>query len=90
MMGIGKTVIFTEGEEIARLPENARLAVETGNGEEALLADYLLWLVGDRRAREEIGRRACAHIAREHAIEKVAAQYWDVLKGNALNTARET
>ncbi len=90
MMGIGKTVIFTEGEEIARLPENARLAVETGIGEEALLADYLLWLVEDRRAREEIGRRACAHIAREHAIEKVAAQYWDVLKGNALNTARET
>lgn len=84
MMGIGKTVIFTEGEEIARLPENARLAVDTGAGEEALLADYLLWLARDGQALEEIGRRACAHIAREHAVEKVAGQYWEVLKEAVL------
>jgi glycosyltransferase involved in cell wall biosynthesis len=79
MMGIGKTVIFTSGEELARFPENARLSVDTGPGEEALLADYLLWLAGDRQALQEIGRRAAAHIARQHAVEKVAAEYWNVL-----------
>jgi glycosyltransferase involved in cell wall biosynthesis len=84
MMGIGKTVIFTSGEELARFPENARLCVDTGPGEEALLADYLLWLAGDRQAVEEIGRRAAAHIAREHAVERVAEQYWNVL-GTSLH-----
>jgi glycosyltransferase involved in cell wall biosynthesis len=83
MMGIGKTVIFTSGEEIERLPENARLSVETGPGEEALLANYLLWLAGDRQSLGEIGRRASAHIAREHAVEKVAGEYW-----TAVNTAK--
>jgi hypothetical protein len=83
MMVIGKTVVFTSGEELARFPENAKLCVETGPGEEALLADYLLWLAGDRQALEEIGRRASAHITREHAVEKVASEYWQ-----ALNTAK--
>jgi glycosyltransferase involved in cell wall biosynthesis len=87
MMGIGKTVIFTSGEEIERFPENARLSVETGPGEEALLADYLLWLAGDRQALEEIGRRASAYIAREHAAEKVAEEYWTALS-EALPAAR--
>ncbi len=80
MMGIGKTVIFSRGEELARFPENARLSVEPGPGEDALLADYLLWLAGDRQALREIGCRASAHIGREHAVEKVAAEYWAALR----------
>jgi glycosyltransferase involved in cell wall biosynthesis len=83
MMGIGKAVIFSAGEEILRFPETACLRVDRGPGEETMLADYLLWLASDREAGEEIGRRAAAHIAREHAIEPVAAQYW-----NALNKTR--
>lgn len=82
MMGIGKTVIFSSGEEIARFPEKARLAVDPGMGEENLLADYLLWLAEDRPALEAIGRHASAHIAREHAIEKVAAMYWRALENS--------
>jgi glycosyltransferase involved in cell wall biosynthesis len=76
MMGIGKTVIFSAGEEVSRFPENACLRVDPGPGEEAMLADYLRWLAADREAGAEIGRHAAAHIAREHAIEKVAGQYW--------------
>jgi glycosyltransferase involved in cell wall biosynthesis len=79
MMGIGKTAIFTSGEEIERFPENARLSLETGPGEEAWLADYLLWLAGDRQALDAIGRSASAHIAGEHAVEKVAGEYWRAL-----------
>jgi glycosyltransferase involved in cell wall biosynthesis len=83
MMGIGKTVVFSAGEEIQRFPENACLRVDHGLGEESMLADYLRWLAADREAGQEIGRRAAAHIAREHAIEHVAAQYW-----NAINKSR--
>ena len=79
MMGIGKTVAFSAGEELSRYPENACLRVDPGPGEESMLADYLLWLASDREAGEEIGRRAAAHIGREHALERVAALYWDAV-----------
>jgi glycosyltransferase involved in cell wall biosynthesis len=77
--GIGKTVVFSAGEEISRFPEGSCLRVDHGPDEEAMLAGYLLWLAADREASEEIGRRAAAHITRQHAIERVALQYWDVL-----------
>jgi glycosyltransferase involved in cell wall biosynthesis len=80
LMGIGKPVVFSQGDEIARIPENACLRVETGPAEEELLASYVTWLACDRVAAEEIGRRAAAHIAAHHAIEAVAARYWDALK----------
>ena len=79
MMGIGKPVVFTAGEEIARIPENACLRVDTGPSEEEMLAGYVLWLAGDREAAQEIGSRAAAHIAKEHAPDVVAERYWAVL-----------
>jgi glycosyltransferase involved in cell wall biosynthesis len=79
MMGSGKPVIFSAGEETLRYPENACLRVDPGPGEESMLADYLRWLAADRGAGEEIGRRAAAHIAREHALDRVAAQYWSAI-----------
>ncbi|HEY4364752.1 MAG TPA: glycosyltransferase family 4 protein [Bryobacteraceae bacterium] len=79
MMGIGKAVVFTAGEEIARIPGDACLRVDASAMEERELADYLVWLVADREAATEIGRRAAAYIAREHAVEKVAAQYSEAL-----------
>lgn len=87
MMGIGKPVIFSSGEEISRLPPNSCLSVDTGVNEEAMLADYLVWLAADRRAMDEIGRRAAAHIRKGHAIETVAAQYWNALEA-AVSTTR--
>ena len=79
LMGIGKPVIFSNGAEIARIPENACLRVETGPAEEDMLADYIAWLAHDPEAAEEIGRRAAAHITAHHALETVAAQYWDLI-----------
>jgi glycosyltransferase involved in cell wall biosynthesis len=80
MMGIGKPVIFTAGEEIARIPENACLRVDIGPSEDEVLSGYLLWLAGDREIAREIGSRAAAHIAKEHALDIVAERYWDVLR----------
>jgi glycosyltransferase involved in cell wall biosynthesis len=80
LMGIGKPVVFSQGEEIAHIPENACLRVETGPAEEELLANYIVSLAEDREVAQEIGLRAAAHVAAHHAIESVAARYWEVLK----------
>lgn len=80
MMGIGKAVVFSSGEEIARIPENACLRVDRDSAEEETLADYLRWLSADKAAAAEIGRRASEHVRREHALEKVAKEYWRVLE----------
>ena len=82
MMGIGKAVIFTEGEEIARIPENACLRVDVGVAEEEALADTIVWLSSDREASAEIGSRAARHIAEEHAVEIAARRYWGILKAS--------
>jgi len=83
MMGIGKPVVFTAGEEIARFPENACLRVDRGAAEEDMLTAMILWLARDREAGIEIGRHAARHIAAEHAIDRVAELYWEVLGGVA-------
>ena len=77
MMGIGKAVIFSAGEETSRIPENACLRVEHGAAEEDMLAGYLTWLAANPGAAQQIGRHAAEHIRREHAIDKIARQYWD-------------
>jgi glycosyltransferase involved in cell wall biosynthesis len=79
MMGIGKPVIFTADAAIASIPETACLRVDAGPDEEETLAAYIQWLARDREASAAIGRRAADHIARDHAPEKIARQYWDVL-----------
>jgi glycosyltransferase involved in cell wall biosynthesis len=81
MMGIGKPVVFTAGQEIARIPENACLRVDAGAAEEDMLEGVIVWLARDHEAAVEIGKRAARHIAAEHAIEKVAAKYWEALAG---------
>jgi glycosyltransferase involved in cell wall biosynthesis len=79
MMGIGKPVIFTASDALARFPPNACLRLGVGPDEEQMLAGYIAWLAGNREAGLEIGRRAAAHIAQCHAPEKVAREYWNVL-----------
>jgi len=80
MMGIGKPVVFTSGEEIARIPQDACLRVDLGAAEEEMLSAMIVWLASDREAAIEIGRRAATHIAHEHAVGKVASQYWSALR----------
>jgi glycosyltransferase involved in cell wall biosynthesis len=79
MMGIGKPVIFTDSEALARIPTNACLRLDVGPEEEDMLAGYITWLAANPEARIEIGRRAAAHVAQCHAPEKVAREYWNVL-----------
>ena len=54
-------------------------AGSTGASEHEMLTDYLCLLAERREVARAIGANAAAHIAREHAPEKVAAAYWNVL-----------
>lgn len=80
LMGIGKAVVFTNGDEIARIPEGACLRVDAGAAEEEMLAGIITWLAREREAAVEIGKRAAHHIAREHAIDRVARRYWEAIQ----------
>ncbi len=80
MMGIGKPVVFTAGEEIARIPENACIRIDLGAAEEEMLAATISWLARDREMAAEIGRRAAGHITSEHGLDRVAKLYWDAIK----------
>jgi len=79
LMGIGKPVIMSAGEETAQFPEGACLKVDPGPGEAEMLADYMLWLAASPEAGREIGRRGGEYIREHHALPAVARQYWEVL-----------
>jgi glycosyltransferase involved in cell wall biosynthesis len=79
MMGFGKTVLVTAGEETARYPDDCCLRVEPGLGEEEALAAYFTWLAGAPRHARAMGRRAAAYIAAEHNLDAVAARYLEEL-----------
>jgi len=79
LMGLGKPVVLTSGLETSRFPVSARLTVDAGVPEEEMLSIYLAWAVQNRASLEEIGKRAAIHIRSEHAVERVASMYWNVL-----------
>jgi hypothetical protein len=83
MMGIGKPVVFTSGEELAHFPGNSYLSVEPGPAEEKHLAELTRWIATNREVGLEIGRRAAAHIQKEHDPTRVASLFWE-----ALNSTR--
>jgi glycosyltransferase involved in cell wall biosynthesis len=79
LMGLGKTVLVSAGEETSRFPEAACVRVDPGQAEEEMLTEYLVWLArcpGDARA---IGQRAAEHIRDHHSAAHVAGLYWRAL-----------
>jgi glycosyltransferase involved in cell wall biosynthesis len=80
LMGIGKPVLMSAGEENARFPEAACIRVDTGAGEEDMLVETMAWLARNPTDARAIGGLAADHIAREHAPDRVAQLFWDVLR----------
>ena len=80
LMGIGKPVVMSAGEETARFPEGACLKVDHGPGEAEMLAEYMLWLANSREVARELGLRGGQYIREHHALDAVARQYWEVLR----------
>jgi glycosyltransferase involved in cell wall biosynthesis len=80
LMGIGKPVLVTAGEETARFPEAACIRVDAGPLEEEMLAAYMLLLLRSPDVARQIGRTARAHIAEHHAVSIAASRYLEVLR----------
>ncbi len=73
-MGIGKPVLVSAGEEVARFPDDAVIRIERGLAEEPQLVDYMMWLVEHPERARQIGGRAAAHIAGRHSPDLAARQ----------------
>lgn len=80
MMGLGKPVLVTAGEETSAYPETGCVRIEPGLAEQASLTEYSLLLGMYPHLAREIGQRAAEHIRREHSLDRVAGQYWKVLR----------
>lgn len=79
LMGMGKPVIFTDGDENASMPPHSYLAVESGVREEAHLFEEICLLASKPELGREIGRRAAEHILRYHSMKAASEQYWKTL-----------
>jgi len=70
----GRPTIVSDLEQQADLPQDAVLRVDLAD-EEAALHAALLRLCGDAALRLALGRAASSYVSREHAQERVAAEW---------------
>jgi glycosyltransferase involved in cell wall biosynthesis len=82
LMGIGKPVMVTAGQETARFPQAACVRVDPGEAEEEMLAAYLMWLARNPEDARAIGQNAQAYVLEQHAADRVGTLYWDILRGS--------
>jgi hypothetical protein len=78
-MGSGRAVILSDSLENSGIPETACARVEHGAGECEHLFGQMTLLSGLPEAARQMGRNAEAWVRERHAIERVAAQYWEIL-----------
>jgi len=81
LMGMGKCVILSAGEESAGFPEDAVIRVDAGPAEEEMLTAFMGWLAANPDKARSIGARAAAHVREFHSVERVAGEYRRVLSG---------
>jgi glycosyltransferase involved in cell wall biosynthesis len=79
LMGIGKPVMVTEGEETARYPETACFRIAPGVAEKASLTEHGILAASLPQTTREIGARGARHIRSSHALDRVADEYWGTL-----------
>ena len=79
LMGLGKPVLVSAGEEVARIPEESAIRIDRGLAEEPMLVEYMMWLVEHSEKARQIGARAAAHIAAAHSPELAARLYFELL-----------
>jgi glycosyltransferase involved in cell wall biosynthesis len=79
MMGIGKLVMVTEGEETSRFPETACFRIARGVAEKRSLIEHSMVAASVPQTSREIGRRGAGHVHLHHSLDRVADEYWKVL-----------
>lgn len=79
MMGSGKPVIVTEGEESAGIPQAACLRVASGIAEGPDLFHQMALVAEFPQVAKDIGALARRHLLEHHSLEKVVSLYRHVL-----------
>ena len=79
LMGMGKPVLVTEGQESARFPEDGCVRVAAGVAERASLLAHLLLLTSMSGVGSAIGQRGSAHVRSHHRVDLVGRRYWQLL-----------
>lgn len=71
LMGLGKPVVVSDGEEYSAHPEGSYLPIGSGPSGEAELEEWMVTLARDPGLGRDIGLRAGRHITREHDAAEV-------------------
>ncbi len=79
LMGMGKPVLLSAGDENSRFPEDACVRIDTGVAELPMLVEYMGWLAACPDRAREIGSRAATYVAEHHSPARVARAYFDLL-----------
>jgi hypothetical protein len=88
--GIGKCVLVTAGEEMARWPDTTCLRVDAGLSESEMIEEYMRWLCQCPQAASEIGLQAMAHVRRYHTPAIAARELLSTLCDDANHRADRT
>ena len=79
LMAMARPTILTAGPETSRFPDSAAVQIDSGEAEEAMLAESLKLLVEHSELRLAMGEAARNHLLENHGIERVLPAYLDVL-----------
>jgi len=79
MMGLGKPVLLTDGEEYSGFPEDACVRIPAGPAERESLRRHMILLPSVIGVARAIGRRGAAHAASRHRADHAAERYWELL-----------
>jgi glycosyltransferase involved in cell wall biosynthesis len=79
MMGLGKPVLITDGEEYAAVPEDACVRIAAGPAERESLRRHMILLPSVIGVARVIGQRGAAHASSRHRADYTAERYWELL-----------
>ena len=78
-LGLAKPLLLTEGEETARLPEDACLRILAGPWEAESLRQHMILLTSMFGLARAIGQRGADHLHAHHAVEDISRRYWELI-----------
>lgn len=90
LMGMGKPVIVTEGQEAADIPASACLRVAAGADEVTALMDQMALVAEFPSVGRQIGLEAARHVGTSHTLESAAGRYWQVIESVMDSAGRLT
>ncbi len=79
LMGLGRTVFFTDGPEIAAIPPHACVRISSGVEEAPELLEFMKVMITLPEVVRGIGNSAARHIRYHHSLDRVADRFWETL-----------